>query len=119
MAEAEVHERTFSLSDPDLDSALGQWCEACGAKAQAQGATGVIALRRVEGDDLVCAIIPAGTPQEAVRLEDHRQRGFEVADRLAIQHRPAPAASTSDLLRRVQEAQRKQNFTPGKPGDPP
>ncbi len=112
MAEAEVQERTFSLSDPDLDAALAEWCEACAAKAQAQGATGVVALRRVDGDALTCSIVPTGTPQEAVRIEDHRQRGFEVADRLNVQHRPAPQAGTADLVRRVHEAQRKQGLHP-------
>ncbi len=112
MIEPEVHERTFSLADPEFEAELARWCEASAAKVQAQGGTGAIALRRVEGDALTCVIIPAGTPQEAIRLEDRRQRGFEVADRLAIQHRPAPQAGTSDLLRRVQEAQRKQGSEP-------
>jgi hypothetical protein len=116
--EAEVHEQVFSLADPKFDDKLREFCDKATVKVQAQGGSGVIAMRRVEGDKLTCVIIPTGTPVEQVRIADHRQRGFEVADRTAIQHHPAPQTSTSELLRRVQEAQKRKGITGGlDPGD--
>jgi len=115
--EAEVHEQVFSLGDPKFDEKLREFCDKAAVKVQAQGGTGVIAMRRVEDDKLTCVIIPTGTPVEQVRISDHRQRGFEVADRTSIQHHPAPETSTSDLLRRVQDAQKKRGITAGQNPD--
>lgn len=107
MKQPEVFERSFDLDDPDLEAKVGAFADETWTRIQAQGAPRMVALKKVEGRTLFCVVIPAGTPEGDAAAEDYASRGFSRGDQLAVTHRPAPEASTSDLLRRVQEAQRR------------
>lgn len=107
MKRPEVFERSFDLDDPELDRKVGAFSDEAWTHIQAQGAPRMVALKKVEGRTLVCLVIPAGTPEAESAVEELEKQGFSRGDQLAVKHRPAPASSTGDLLRKVQEAQRR------------
>lgn len=107
MKRSEVFERSFSLDDPDIDAKVAAFADEAWTHIQAQGVPRMVALKKVDGRTLLCVVIPAGTPEAEAAVEEFVNKGFSAGDQLAVKHRPAPASSTGDLLRRVQEAQRR------------
>ncbi len=107
MTPPEVFERTFDLDEPHLDSKVGAFADEVWTVVQARGAEKMVALKKIEGRKLFCVVIPAGTPEADAVVDEYVEKGFAQGDKLAVKHRPAPQSSTGDLMRKVQEAQRR------------
>lgn len=102
-----IFEKRFDLDDPALDASMAAFCEMAIIKIQAQGGTGAVALKKIEGRSLFCLIVTTGLPTTEETIADHKASGYSVGDQLAVKHRPAPETGTGDLMKKVLEAQRK------------